>query len=175
MNYDYLKNETAPQVLIQARKLIGTKEIIGSIHNKTIMSWAKELGLQNIYTSDEVPWCALYIAFVCHKAGLEINMTNEQALWALNWSKFGTKQTVAMLGDILTFKREGGGHVAIYVGEDESCYHVIGGNQGNQVSITRIEKIRCKSIRRTDWKVAQPENVRQIHVNSNGFISQNEA
>ena len=36
-----------------------------------------------------------------------------------------------MLGDILTFKRNGGGHVGLYVGEDKDCYHVLGGNQGN--------------------------------------------
>jgi hypothetical protein len=30
-------------------------------------------------------------------------------------------------------------------------------------------------IRRTPWKIAQPENVRAIAVNSSGFISKNEA
>lgn len=172
MNYDYLKTSTGPQVLIQARNLIGTKEIIGTIHNKTIMAWAKELGLEKKYTADEIPWCGLFIAYCARKAGLEVV---KDPLWALNWNKFGTKQTVAMFGDVLTFKRNGGGHVGIYVGEDDTCYHVLGGNQSNMVNITRIEKARCAGIRRTAWKVAQPQDVRVIKVSASGFISKNEA
>ena len=175
MNYDYLKKETAPQIFIQAYRLIGTKEIIGTIHNKTIMSWAKELVIEKIYTADEIAWCGLFMAIVCKRAGLEANITPKDALWALNWNKFGTKQSVAMFGDVLTFKRNGGGHVGIYVGEDDVCYHVLGGNQSNMVNITRIEKKRCAGIRRTNWRVKQPSNVRVIKVNASGFISKNEA
>jgi uncharacterized protein (TIGR02594 family) len=172
MNYNYLKTATGPQILIQARNLIGTKEIIGTVHNKTIMAWAKELGLEKTYTADEIPWCGLFIAYCAHKAGLEVV---KDPLWALNWNKFGAKQTVAMLGDVLTFKRNGGGHVGIYVGEDDTCYHVLGGNQSNMVNITRIEKARCAGIRRTAWKVAQPNDVRVVQVSASGFISKNEA
>jgi uncharacterized protein (TIGR02594 family) len=175
MNYDYLKKVTAPQILVKALELIGTKEIIGTIHSKTILGWAKTLGIDKIYTNDEIAWCGLFVAYVCHQAGLDLPFTAKESLWALNWNKFGTKQTTAMLGDVLTFKRNGGGHVGIYVGEDETCYHVLGGNQSNMVCITRIEKTRCAGIRRTAWKVSQPESVRAIAVNSNGFISKNEA
>jgi cell wall-associated NlpC family hydrolase len=80
-----------------------------------------------------------------------------------------------MFGDVLTFRRNGGGHVGIYVGEDDVCYHVLGGNQSNMVNITRIEKKRCAGIRRTNWRIKQPSNVRVIKVNASGFISKNEA
>ena len=175
MNYDYLKKVTSPQILVKALKLVGTKEIVGVKNSETIMGWAKELGLQKIYTNDEIAWCGLFMAIVCKKAGLEMPFSAKDSLWALNWNKFGTKQTTAMLGDILTFKRNGGGHVGIYVGEDATCYHVLGGNQSNMVNITRIEKSRCAGIRRTPWKIAQPDSVKAIVVNSNGFISKNEA
>lgn len=175
MNYDYLKKENAPQVLVQARALIGTKEIIGKIHNKEILKWAKELGLEKVYTADEIAWCGLFICYCAKKAGLEINMTNRESLWALNWNKFGTRQKVAMLGDVLTFSRNGGGHVGIYVGEDETCYHVLGGNQSNMVNITRLEKTRLSQIRRTNWKISQPDNVRVVKLTSTGFISKNES
>jgi uncharacterized protein (TIGR02594 family) len=175
MNYDYLKKETAPQVLVQAMKLIGTKEIIGTIHSKVIMAWAKQLGIEKTYTNDEIAWCGLFISYVCKMANVEVPFSALAGLWALNWNKFGTVEKTAMLGDILTFKRNGGGHVGIYVGEDEKCFHVLGGNQSNMVCITRIEKTRCAGIRRTPWKIAQPASVRAIAVNSNGFISKNEA
>ena len=73
------------------------------------------------------------------------------------------------------FKRDGGGHVGIYVGEDKTHYHIIGGNQGNEVSIMRIAKNRMHEARRTAWKIAQPYNVRVIKLESQGRISQNEA
>ncbi len=175
MSYNYLHSDPSPKILLQALSHLGTKEIVGKLHNKVILNWAKELGLQNIYTNDEIAWCGLFICYCATKAGLEINMTNEQALWALNWNKFGTKQTVAMLGDVLTFKRKTGGHVGIYVGEDDTCYHVLGGNQSNMVCILRIEKTRLSQIRRTKWKVSQPENVRVIKLTDSGVISENEA
>jgi uncharacterized protein (TIGR02594 family) len=175
MSYNYLDKEKSPKILVQAKSFLGIKEIVGSIHNDIIMGWAKDLGLEKIYTSDEIAWCGLFMAEVCKKAGVETNLTAKQSLWALNWSKFGTNQSVAMLGDILTFKRNGGGHVGIYVGEDDTCYHILGGNQSNMVCITRIEKSRVNSIRRTNWKLKQPKNVRVIKLESNGVISKNES
>ena len=80
-----------------------------------------------------------------------------------------------MLGDVLTFKRDGGGHVGIYVGEDRTHYHVLGGNQSNQVNVMRIAKTRLHQARRTKWKIAQPANVRVVNLSSQGIISQNEA
>jgi hypothetical protein len=35
------------------------------------MSWA-ELGYSKTYTADEIPWCGLFVAYVCKKAGLEL-------------------------------------------------------------------------------------------------------
>ena len=79
-------------------------------------------------------------------------------------------------GDILVFKRPGGGgHVGFYVGEDDKCYHVLGGNQSNEVSVARLEKSRCLGIRRCDWKVAQPKTVKKYFVTPSGEVSTNEA
>ena len=172
MSYDFLNTEKSPKILVQAVKLIGIKEVVGKVHNPVIMAWAKDLDLQKIYTADEIPWCGLFIAYACHKAGVEVI---DKPLWALSWAKWGTKVTEPMLGDILTFKRDGGGHVGIYVGEDKDCYHVLGGNQGNAVSVTRIIKSRLYQARRTAWKVAQPANVRKVYLDAKGIVSKNEA
>jgi len=48
-----------------------------------------------------------------------------------------------MLGDVLIFTRGIGGHVGIYVREDDKCYHVLGGNQSDSVYITSKGKERC--------------------------------
>lgn len=172
MSYDFLKKETAPKLLVQAVKMIGTKEIIGKVHNPEIIRWAEVVGLKKVYTADEIPWCGLAMAYACHMAGIDYP---EGPLWALNWAKFGTEVKEPMLGDILTFKRDGGGHVGIYVGEDDTAYHVLGGNQSNSMSVTRILKSRLHKARRTTWKITQPAGVRKIKLSSKGVISTNEA
>lgn len=169
--YEFLKTTTAPKVLVQAIKLIGTKEIVGKKHNPTILEWADELELERVYTNDEIFWCGLFVAICVHRAGFEVV---KQPLWALNWAKYGNEVDVPMLGDVLTFKRNGGGHVGFYVGEDEKCFHVLGGNQNNQVNVIRIEKSRLHKARRTAWKIAQPAQVKVIKLTAKGTISKNE-
>jgi uncharacterized protein (TIGR02594 family) len=172
MSYDWLKEEKSPRILVQAVKQLGVKEFVGKEHNPIILGWAKNLGLERIYTNDEIPWCGLFIAECCRAAGLEVV---ERPLWALNWNKFGNRVSEPMLGDVLTFKRNGGGHVGIYVGEDQTHYHVLGGNQNNAVNVARIAKSRLTQARRTAWKIAQPANVRKVHLEPKGVITTNEA
>jgi len=172
MNYNWLKDEKSPKILVEAVKNLGVKEIVGPAHNPVILGWAGELGLKSIYTNDEIPWCGLFIAHCVHVAGFEVV---ERPLWALNWAKYGNKVDEPMLGDILTFKRNGGGHVGIYVGEDEKYYHVLGGNQNNSVSVSRIAKSRLHQARRTKWKIAQPGNVRKVLLEAKGNITTNES
>jgi uncharacterized protein (TIGR02594 family) len=171
MNYDWLLLERSPKLLVSATKLIGVSEVVGRQSNPTIIAWAKATQLQAYYTNDDIPWCGLFIAYCCHINSLDIV---KQPLWALSWSNWGTAAEVAMLGDVLVFKRKGGGHVGIYVGEDKDCYHVLGGNQGDKVSIVRIHKNRLYAARRTKWRIAQPTNVRRVYLSSEGKVSVNE-
>ena len=161
----------SPKVIAEAARYLGIKEIKGNLNNTTIMTWAKEVGVDNVYKNDEIAWCGLFVAKVVLKAGFE---PVKNPLWALNWSKFGTKQETAMLGDVLVFKRDGGGHVGFYVAEDKDCYHVLGGNQSDSVSVTRILKSRCVAIRRCPWKISQPKEVQKFIVKPSGEISTNE-
>jgi uncharacterized protein (TIGR02594 family) len=172
MAYDWLKKEKAPKILVAAVEMIGTKEIVGKKHNPIILGWAEKLGLGNVYKADEIPWCGLAMAYAAHVAGKEVV---KSPLWALSWVNYGTRVFEPMLGDILVFTREGGGHVGMYVGEDHECYHVLGGNQSNAMNVTRIAKMRLHQARRTAWSVAQPENVRKIFLDAKGKVSTNEA
>ena len=171
MNYDWLNLEKAPRVLVQAVKQLGVTEIVGKEHNPVILGWARELNLASVYNSDEIPWCGLFVAYCCKMAGLDVV---DKPLWALSWANWGNPVSEPMLGDVLTFKRTGGGHVGIYVGEDLTHYHVLGGNQGNSVSVSRIAKSRLHKARRTAWKVAQPTSVRKIKLAPKGVITTNE-
>lgn len=170
-SYRWLAQEPAPRHLLKAIELYGVTETVGPQHNPVIMGWAKEVGLDNVYKSDEIPWCGLYVAIVMHRAGRPVV---QGPLWALNWNNFGVRVQVPMLGDVLTFTRKSGGHVGFYVGEDETAYHVLGGNQGNKVCVSRILKKRLSQARRPEYR-SQPTNIRRIMLASNGVISTDES
>ena len=169
--YNYLLKLAGPKVIVEGLRYYGVHEIKGPVHNQTIMGWARDLGIKE-YTADEIAWCGLFVARVVTKAGFDMV---KNPLWAQNWLNFGTKKTIAELGDILVFKRDGGGHVGFYVAEDTNYFHVLGGNQSDQVNITRIAKNRCIGIRRCPWKIAQPKEVKQYVVAANGKVSTNES
>ncbi len=168
--YAWLFTEPAPRILLEARKLFGIHEAAGSVDNPVILSWAKEIGV-DWYNHDSIPWCGLMVAVSAHRA--EYSLPAEP-LRALSWATWGHEAGVPMLGDVLTFKREGGGHVGLYVGEDAMCFHVLGGNQSDQVEISRILRSRLHIARRSPWKLAQPTNVRRVFVGNNGPVSSNE-
>ncbi len=164
-----LKQEEGPRHLLKAVELLGVKEVVGPKHNPVILGWAKELGI--VYNSDEVPWCGLFAAVIMHRAGRK---PVDQPLWALNWNKFGVQVKEPMLGDVLTFTRKSGGHVGLYVGETDKEYMVLGGNQGNAVSVVKIAKSRLSQARRPEYK-SMPANIRKVFVKAGGPVSENEA
>lgn len=175
--YAWLNEISGPKIVLEALKLYGTLEVPGSASNPEILKWAKEVGYTKLafqYVSDEVPWCGLFLAICATRAGFE---PPGAPLRALSWSSFGTpkKPTEAALGDILTFTRKGGGHVGLYVGEDPKAFHVLGGNQGDSVSIARIAKERLYAVSRCSWKKSQPKEVKKVFLNAEGRISENEA
>lgn len=124
-----------PRVLQEGLKLYGCKEKAGRASNPEILRWADELrqaGIGVEYDADEIPWCGLFAAISCHRAGKDIKPV-ETPLWARSWVRFGRglePAEAASLGDVLVFVRDGGGHVGFYAGEDGEAYHVLGGNQG---------------------------------------------
>ena len=64
------------------------------------------------------------------------------------------------------------GQVAFYVGEDASTIHVLGGNQSNQISVTRMAKDRFLGAR---WPKTDATTTGSVAKAATGAISQNEA
>lgn len=155
-----------------AKKYAGLKEYPGSASNPTIMGWAKKLGakLGMTYTDDSVPWCGLFVAHCMSEAGLEVPKVPVRAS---AWSTWGVPLKVPTEGAVLVFSRTGGGHVGFYQSEDALNYHVLGGNQGDAVSVTKIAKDRAVAVR---WpsSVSLPTGGRII-AKFDGKISTNEA
>ena len=162
-----------PRMIAEALKLHGAAEIAGPRDCPTIMAWAAEVGgdVARAYGADSIPWCGLFMAVVARRAGKQ---APSAPLWALNWASFGNFAPIPMLGDVLVFRRGGGGHVALYVGEDDATYHVLGGNQSDRVCFARLARSRLHAARRPAYRVA-PASVLPFRLAAGGVLSMNEA
>ncbi|UAK24334.1 TIGR02594 family protein [Sphingomonas nostoxanthinifaciens] len=149
--------ESDPAWLVRARALVGTREAAGVANNPTIIGWARALTIKVLgvlYNADSVPWCGVFVAESFREAGVDLS-SMKIGVRATSWATWGKPIARDMLapGAVLVFQRPGGGHVGFYVGEDLTAFHVLGGNQGDRVSIVRIEKARCIAAR---WPSDQP-------------------
>jgi uncharacterized protein (TIGR02594 family) len=171
--YTWLWKEPGPRMLVEALRLYGVEETAGAGNTPAIMGWAREIGgnVEKVYTADSIPWCGLFMSVVALRAGKSECM---QPLWARAWASWGAAVKVPKLGDVLVYQRPTGGHVGLYVGEDATAYHTLGGNQGDAVSIVRIAKSRLIACR-NEYAIGAPANVRRVHMTGGGHVSKNEA
>ncbi|GAB5434801.1 MAG: hypothetical protein EpisKO_41710 [Epibacterium sp.] len=123
----------------------------------------------------DVAWCGAFVA-TCHRlADPEIDLP-ENPLGARNWDGWG-QSTDPVLGATLSFWRVSRdswkGHVGFYFGEDNTHYHVLGGNQSDAVTVTRISKDRLLD---ASWPDGLAITGRRIFLTPAGVpISSNEA
>lgn len=133
--------------IVTAEALLYTTELAGKQNNNSrIMGWAKAIGgwIASYYKNDEIPWCGLFVAW-CMRAN-DIAVEIDNPLSALAWNKFGFK-TEPCYGCVMVFSRSGGGHVGFYISEDADNYHILGGNQSNQVNVSKVAKNRLVGAR----------------------------
>ena len=123
----------------------------------------------------EIAWCGAFVATCYRKWDKDINVP-ENPLGARNWRHFG-KSTHPTFGACLVFWRGSPqgwkGHVGFYHGEDDTHFHVLGGNQSNAVTVSRISKERLLASR---WPAGRPVNSKRVLVTPSGVpVTTNEA
>ena len=176
-DYAWLGSVPDATLMIKEAVRIGklnTNEIPGAKSNQEIMKLAEIAGVRNIYTNDDTAWCAVAMSAICILTNKTLPFTGFDRLRAKSFLQYGVKAAVPMFGDVLVFTRTRGGHVGMYVGEDASCYHVVGGNQSNQFNVTRIAKNRLTEARRPIY-INQPKSVKRVYLAPTGMVSQNES
>lgn len=146
--------------IAEARKHIGLSEIPGPRHNTTILSWLTRLGAW--WTDDETPWCGTFVAQCLEKSGREIP---KHWYRAKEYANYGTRLDKPAYGCIAVLSRQGGGHVGFVVGEVSKGGDllILGGNQGNKVSIARFPRSRITAYVWPSYAngvKSQPNNVR---------------
>jgi uncharacterized protein (TIGR02594 family) len=146
--------------LQEARRLIGLKEGPGAADNPVLLDWGDDLDVH--FPKDSIAWCGLFVGH-CIASTLSTEPLPTNPLGARNWARWGapcTPQPGALLvfwrGDRNGWK----GHVGFYAGEERkknaaaaSVFHVLGGNQSDQVCVSRIAADRLLAAR---WPATAP-------------------
>lgn len=164
-----------PFWLGEARKYVGQREIAGARHNPLILRWWTLIRAP--FSDDETPWCAAFVGGVLESRKIR----SSRSASARSYLDWGQKLDNPRLGCIVVFSRPGSawsGHVGFVVGVDRAGnLMVLGGNQGDAVSIKPFAKTRVLGYRwppglsiPTDiWRDSLP-----IYANG-GPVSSNEA
>lgn len=127
-----------PAWILEAEKHMGLEEIAGPKHNPIILGFWKQIKRGGI-KDDETPWCAAFVGACLEQAGIKSSRF-EGAKSYLQW---GIRLQNPTYGCIVVFVRDGGYHVGFVVGIDaKGRLLVLGGNQGNKVSIAPFEQKR---------------------------------
>lgn len=163
-----------PVWLQHARKDLGLAEIPGPKHNSRIVAFWESVKIH--FRDDETPWCGAFVGAKLAQAGYPINPRGASAR---SWANYGTPIDRPCVGAIVVFwrgSRNGSsGHVGFVVGVDQNGnLMVLGGNQGNRVSIAPFSRDRVLAYR---WPGHTPDPSRYMLpvLNSDGKLSQNEA
>lgn len=144
-------------ILSAARAYVGTQEWPGAQHNPVIVEFAAAAGAAWVQ-DDETPWCASFVGAVLAQVGLP----NTGKLNARSYLDWGDRVQVpdAQPGDIVVFwrgARDGWqGHVGFLVGWDGDNPIVLGGNQGDAVSIKPYPRNRLLQVRRAKMPRKSP-------------------
>lgn len=143
--------------------------------NKLLREWLRSDG-GTVGDPALVPWCGDSVATALREALPKENMpVNPYA--AINWATWGQHVT-PQLGAVMVFWRASPdgwqGHVGFYAGESAANYYVLGGNQGNSVSIAPIAKNRLRKLG-SRWPLTGPAPQGVIVRRGGGVVSVDEA
>lgn len=127
-----------------AAQLLGLKEIPGE-HDNGFILWCLSLTTVPTPHHDEISWCSAFVNGLCFLLGLP----RSGSAAARSWLRVGTPVALddALIGlDIVVIKRgtepqpgpevlNAQGHVGIFAGRDGDKIRILGGNQGDRVSL----------------------------------------
>ncbi|KQC30182.1 TIGR02594 family protein [Flagellimonas eckloniae] len=125
----------------------GIREIVGEEDNPEVLKYFDDLGWDGKDLKDETAWCAALVYWVLLKAGYKVS----GKLNARSLLRVGVKTEAPEMGDIVVLWRKSPddwrGHTGFFIRETEDLIFILGGNQGNRVSIQQYPKTRLLEYR----------------------------
>lgn len=123
----------------------GIVEFPGRDHNPRILEY--HASVTGGFDENEVPWCSSFVNWCMEQSDIR----GTDSAGARSWERWGKKLATPELGAITVFWRESKtsrkGHVGFYVKETSTHISVLGGNQGNKVTVDPYPKARLLSYR----------------------------
>lgn len=156
--------------IAEGRKVMGLHE---ARDNAKLVAWLRSDG-KRLGDPAKLPWCGDYV-----ETAIKLSLPDEpfpgpvgeNPYWARNWLHFGVRCD-AVEGAVGVFERgPQSGHVGFLVGQGAGVFYVLGGNQGDTVSVVPIARGRLLGAR---WPKTFPNPERPLPKMDGGKISINE-
>lgn len=132
----------------EMRACTGIDEVPGSANSPIIMAWRMDIAhafaeMANYaaqYTGDDVAWCGFGLGAAMARCRIRPPFgptDTDKFMWADSWARhFGIVLPRPIVGCVMTFTREGGGHVAILEKLEGNTAWIRGMNQSDSVTVT---------------------------------------
>ena len=135
-----------PKWLKLARGELGVKESPGAANNPVVLNYYRDAGHPEV-DADSVAWCAAFAGAMLERSGVPCSKQLNARSY-LTWGKPVAKPypgcvAVFSRGDVRSWE----GHVGFYLGENGGNITVLGGNQGDAVTIAAQPKSRLLGYR----------------------------
>ena len=140
-----------PRWLAEAWAELGQREVAGSADNARIRAFFRAVG-QPASLHDEVAWCAAFVGACLERAEL----ASTRSLMARSYLRWGAALDKGRFGAVAVLSRgsdPSAGHVGFLLGETDGHVVLLGGNQGDAVSVAAFPKARLLGFR---WPQAEP-------------------
>lgn len=123
-----------------AKAELGQREVKGAKHNPRILEYHATTTFKG--TTDEIPWCSSFVNWCMEQA----DYRGTRSAAARSWLQWGQRLSAPVPGCIVVLSRDGGGHVGFYMGQDSYGLRILGGNQGDAVTIAHYPHGRCLAL-----------------------------
>lgn len=134
-----------------AQRFVGEIVELPGAAQHPFIQWCHMLSGMGHDAADEVPWCSSFVNAIAW----QLRLPRSKSAAARSWLTIG--ETVSGVNfssvgyDIVVLKRgtsPTSGHVGFYAGSTGQSVSVLGGNQGNTVSVAHFQLADLLSIRR---------------------------
>lgn len=133
-------------------------ELPGAGQDHPFIQWCLSLTGLGFNAEDSVPWCSAYLNAICWLLRLPRSKSARARSWLLVGQAIQLPQAIVGYDVVILKRGEGNqpnaeildapGHVGFYAGQEGASVLVLGGNQGNGVSVLKFPITRILGIRR---------------------------
>jgi len=122
-----------PGWIAVAVKEIGEEEVAGIGNNPRILEYVGAVQTTESVQDDVIEWASPFVEWCLNQVGI----TGPKDLNAVSWLQWGQKVEEPAFGAVVVFSF---GHVGFVLRDDGDHLRVLGGNQGNAVTVKRYAK-----------------------------------